>query len=161
MLPLTGPFQFRGIMINKIHTGNCIGLTHKLPNSSIDFVFTSPPYGAGIEYDTWPDDIEGNKKLIKALSTVLFKKMKAGEKLESVYNIGSGAGFTVLEVISSLEKVAEKKLNIINAPRRAGDPAKLVASTEKIKKLGWIPKHTSIEEIISTAWNWHSKNAVR
>ncbi|MEK7652183.1 MAG: UDP-glucose 4-epimerase GalE [Patescibacteria group bacterium] len=92
---------------------------------------------------------------------LLFKKMKAGEKLESVYNIGSGAGFTVLEVISSLEKVAEKKLNIINAPRRAGDPAKLVASTEKIKKLGWIPKHTSIEEIISTAWNWHSKNAVR
>ena len=55
--------------------------------------------------------------------------MKAGEKLESVCNIGMEQGYC-LEVISSLEKVAGKKLNIINAPRRAGDPAKLFASTE-------------------------------
>ncbi len=92
---------------------------------------------------------------------LLLENMKNQEKLEVTYNIGSGIGFTVLEVVAAVEKVSGKKMNIKYAPRRAGDPAKLVASSELIKELGWIPKYNSIEEIITTAWNWHSKNAVR
>jgi len=92
---------------------------------------------------------------------LLLEKMKNQEALATAYNIGNGAGFTVLEVVAAVEKVSGKKLDIKYAPRRAGDPAKLVASSELIKKLGWAPKYNSIEEIIATAWNWHSKNAVR
>lgn len=92
---------------------------------------------------------------------LLLEKMNNQEKLEVTYNIGSGIGFTVLEVVAAVEKVSGKKMNVKYAPRRAGDPAKLVASSELIKELGWIPKYNSIEEIITTAWNWHSKNAVR
>lgn len=92
---------------------------------------------------------------------LLLEKMKNMEKLELAYNIGSGTGYTVLEVVAAVERVSGKKFDIQYAPRRAGDPAKLVASPELIKELGWIPKYNSIEEIITTAWNWHSKNAVR
>lgn len=92
---------------------------------------------------------------------LLFKKMNNKEELEAVYNIGNGTGFTVLEVVAAVEKITGKKFDIKYAPRRAGDPAKLVASSELIKKFGWVPKYNSIEEIITTAWNWHSKNAVR
>lgn len=92
---------------------------------------------------------------------LLFQKMVAGESLEPVYNIGSGVGFTVLEVVSAVEKVSGKKLSLKYAPRRAGDPAKLVASLERIKSLDWAPKHSQIGEIVSTAWNWHVGRTVR
>lgn len=92
---------------------------------------------------------------------LLLEKMKNQEDLEAVYNIGNGVGFTVLEVVAAVEKVSGKKLDIKYAPRREGDPVKLVASSELIKRLGWVPKYNSIEEIIATAWNWHSKDAVR
>lgn len=63
-------------MINKIHNGDCIALIKDLKDDSIDLTFTSPPYGANIEYDIWKDDIAGNKVLIKGLAYNLFPKMK-------------------------------------------------------------------------------------
>ncbi|WP_445491764.1 UDP-glucose 4-epimerase GalE [Niallia sp. 03133] len=73
------------------------------------------------------------------------------------YNLGNGNGFSVKEVIDTCEKVTGRKANIEYADRRAGDPAKLVASSEKIQEeLGWEPKF-KLEEIISSAWKWHSK----
>jgi UDP-glucose 4-epimerase len=77
----------------------------------------------------------------------------------TVYNLGSNSGFSVKDVVDKTEAVIGKKVPIVNAPRRPGDPAKLVASSEKIKReLGWAPSYEGLEAIIATAWRWHQKN---
>ncbi len=76
-----------------------------------------------------------------------------------IFNLGNGVGYSVREVIEVARKVTGHSIPAIEAPRRAGDPARLVASSEKAKKiLGWNPVHNSLEEIISTAWNWHKNH---
>lgn len=76
------------------------------------------------------------------------------------YNLGNGKGFSVREVINAVKKVTGKEFEVIEVERRPGDPPILIASSDKIKKeLGWEPKHTEIEEIVSTAWKWHQKKA--
>jgi UDP-glucose 4-epimerase len=75
-----------------------------------------------------------------------------------VYNIGSNKGVTVMEVIAACEEVAGKTIPLEFARPRPGDPAVLVASTEKLKKeLGWKPKYDSISEIVKSAFLWHSR----
>lgn len=75
----------------------------------------------------------------------------------NIYNIGSETGFTVKEVISACEKVVGKKINVIEAKRRPGDPAVLVASSKKIsKELNWKPIYPGIQTIVQHAWHWHS-----
>ena len=74
-----------------------------------------------------------------------------------VFNLGNGVGFTVREIVDAAEKVVGKPIACEIASRRAGDPAQLVASSEKAKTvLGWKPKYDDIDTIISTAWRWHS-----
>jgi UDP-glucose 4-epimerase len=86
------------------------------------------------------------------------KKLRNGGK-SSTYNLGNGNGFTVKEVIDTARKVTEHAIPAEVAPRRAGDPAKLVASSEKaMKELGWKPEYSSLEKIIESAWNWHKNN---
>jgi len=81
----------------------------------------------------------------------------AGKKETATYNLGNGLGYSVKEVIDTCEKVTGKKANAIMSDRREGDPARLVASSEKIyKELGWKAEF-SLEQIISSAWKWHSK----
>lgn len=75
-----------------------------------------------------------------------------------VYNLGSQQGFSVLEIIRAAEKATGRKIAYEVAPRRAGDPARLVASSEKIKKaLGWKPKF-GIDGIMESAWKFHSQH---
>ncbi len=77
----------------------------------------------------------------------------------NVYNLGNGNGFSVKEVINSIQKITGKKVNVEIAPKRSGDPAALIASSEKIKnELGWFPRYTSLDDIVRTAWNWHKRN---
>ena len=72
-----------------------------------------------------------------------------------IYNLGSGAGFSVREVISACERVTGKSIPAQDSPRRAGDPAVLIASSERaISELGWTPKHTDLDEIVSDAWDF-------
>ena len=74
-----------------------------------------------------------------------------------IFNLGNGVGFTVNEVIETAEKVVGKPIKKIMDKRRAGDPATLIASSEKAKNvLGWKPEHDDLEEIITSAWKWHS-----
>ncbi|WMJ88752.1 UDP-glucose 4-epimerase GalE [Anaerocolumna sp. MB42-C2] len=74
----------------------------------------------------------------------------------NIFNLGNGVGFTVNEVIDAARKVTNSPIPAVITPRRAGDPAKLIASSEKAKTvLGWKPQHEDIEEIISSAWKWH------
>src|SRR5690606_10290658 len=72
-----------------------------------------------------------------------------------IYNLGSGTGFSVREVISACERVTGLPIAAQEAPRRAGDPAVLIASSERaIRELGWKPRHTDLDEIVSDAWEF-------
>lgn len=80
--------------------------------------------------------------------------LQGGEN--NVFNLGNGVGFTVNEVIECARKVTGHAIPAVVSPRRAGDPAQLVASSEKAKTvLGWKPRYDNLETIISTAWAWH------
>ena len=75
-----------------------------------------------------------------------------------IYNIGNGQGFTVRQVIDSVRRVTAKPIPVEVEPRRPGDPAVLVAGSDKIKAdLGWKPKFTEIDAIVETAWVWHQQ----
>ena len=74
-----------------------------------------------------------------------------------IFNLGNGIGFTVKEVIETAKEVTQKPIKAVEEGRRAGDPAVLIASSEKAKKvLGWKPEHADLHEIIESAWKWHS-----
>jgi len=74
------------------------------------------------------------------------------------YNLGTGGGSSVREVIESCRKITGRKFETIEKPRRPGDPPRLIASSDKIKKeLGWQPQFQSLDAIIESAWNWHQK----
>ena len=76
-----------------------------------------------------------------------------------VYNIGNGEGYSVLQVIEAARRVTGHAIPVLECERRAGDPAVLVASSEKIKKdLGWKPEIAGIDEIIASAWKWHQQH---
>ncbi len=73
-----------------------------------------------------------------------------------IFNLGNGVGFTVKEIIEAAQEVTGQEIPAVISPRRAGDPAKLIASSEKAKKvLGWRPEFVDVKEIIATAWKWH------
>jgi UDP-glucose 4-epimerase len=74
------------------------------------------------------------------------------------YNLGTGGGVSVREVIDSCRKLTGRKIDIVEKPRRPGDPPRLIASSEKIKReLGWKPQFQSLDAIIESAWKWHQK----
>lgn len=73
-----------------------------------------------------------------------------------VYNLGNGNGYSVLEVIETARKVTAHPILAKSAPRRPGDPARLVASSERIRdELGWVPRYRDLHTIIESAWRWH------
>jgi UDP-glucose-4-epimerase GalE len=76
----------------------------------------------------------------------------------NAYNLGTGTGYSVKQIVDEVESVTGKPVPRVNSPRRPGDPPQLVASAEKIKgELGWSPGLSSIETIVSTAWNWQKR----
>ncbi len=81
--------------------------------------------------------------------------MNGGES--NVFNLGNGVGYSVKEVIDTARKVTNHPIPAKEESRRAGDPARLVASGQKAKDiLGWEPKYTNLSDIIESAWKWHS-----
>ncbi len=73
-----------------------------------------------------------------------------------IYNLGNGSGFSVREVIESARRVTGHPIPVEICPRRPGDPAVLIASSEKIgRELGWRPRHTNLDSIVASAWDWH------
>ena len=89
--------------------------------------------------------------------------VRALEEIDRVtgeaFNVGNSRGFSILEVIDAAERITGRKIPRKLGPRRPGDPAVLVASKEKLKRvLGWEASHSSLEEIIQSAWTWKQKH---
>ena len=77
-----------------------------------------------------------------------------------VFNLGTGSGMSVAEILAAIEGISGAKIDRRMAGRRAGDPPSLVASADKARRvLGWEPTNSSIDQIISSAWRWHSRNS--
>lgn len=92
--------------------------------------------------------------LVSAHLLALEKLRKGGES--TIYNLGNGNGFSVHEVIETARRVTGTAIPAEIAPRRAGDPAQLVASSLKaMQELGWQPRYAALEKIIESAWKWH------
>lgn len=74
----------------------------------------------------------------------------------NVFNLGNGQGFSVKEMIDAARQATNQPIPVVLGTRRAGDPAQLIASSEKAQTiLGWTPQYTNVEDIIKTAWTWH------
>lgn len=87
---------------------------------------------------------------------ILALKQLARGANTGAYNLGNGNGYSVLEVIQTVEKVSGRQVNVVMDQRRAGDPAVLVASSQRIQsELGWKPQFPSLDSIVETAWKWH------
>ena len=83
--------------------------------------------------------------------------MQGGEN--NVFNLGNGVGFTVKEVVDVARTVTGHPIPAKVAPRRAGDPAQLIASSEKaIRVLGWKPQYNDLNTIVASAWAWHKSH---
>jgi UDP-glucose 4-epimerase len=96
--------------------------------------------------------------LTKAHLLALNSLLSGGDS--AVYNLGNNRGYSVREVIELARKVTGKPIPAIEADKRPGDPAVLIASSDKIKKkLGWKPEYEDLETIIQTAWKWHQREA--
>jgi UDP-glucose 4-epimerase len=94
-----------------------------------------------------------------ASAHILAVKYLMEGKESNIFNLGNGVGFTVNEVIEAARKVTGHPIPAAVVPRRAGDPAQLIASSEKAKSvLSWKPQHENIEEIIASAWKWHKSH---
>lgn len=78
----------------------------------------------------------------------------------AAYNLGNGNGFSIQEVIAAVQRVTGRQVTVVDAPRRAGDPARLVADAIKAREeLGWQAVYTDLELIVSHAWEWEKKQA--
>lgn len=114
----------------------------------------------GRDYDT-PDgtcirDYVHIADLCEAHWLALQSLMNGGPS--QAYNLGNGDGFSVQEVIDTAEAVTERKIAVVNAQRREGDPARLVAdATLARKQLGWKPQYTDLATIIAHAWKWETR----
>jgi UDP-glucose 4-epimerase len=81
------------------------------------------------------------------------------ERVSGIYNLGNGSGFSVREVIETVRKISGREVASVDSTRRPGDPARLVASSKKIREeLGWIPDFPDLEAIVETAWQWHKEH---
>lgn len=96
---------------------------------------------------------------VEDLTAAHFLAIKALDKgiRNQMFNLGSGAGYSVKEIVKTVEKVTGKKVNLTIGPRRPGDPAKLIASSSKANKiLGWKPTR-SLQTIVQSAWAWEQQ----
>jgi UDP-glucose 4-epimerase len=110
----------------------------------------------GTDYDT-PDGT-CIRDYIHILDLAQAHILALGEAARGCYNLGTGGGSSVREVIESCRKITGRKIETIEKPRRPGDPPRLIASSKRIKEeLGWKPQFQSLDAIIESAWKWHQK----
>ncbi|HEU67674.1 MAG TPA: UDP-glucose 4-epimerase, partial [Candidatus Acetothermia bacterium] len=114
----------------------------------------------GTDYDT-PDgtairDYIHVSDLARA-HVLALRALEEGRAAEA-YNLGTGQGHTVREVVEVCRRVTGREIRAVDAPRRPGDPAALVADPSRAKReLGWEPKFTALDPIVETAWRWMTR----
>ena len=114
----------------------------------------------GIDYPT-PDGtcIRDYIHIADLVSAHLLALEALGERDQLVYNLGNGSGYSVREVIETAREVTSHPIPVIESSRRTGDPARLVASSEKIRReLEWTPQHPDLKDILESAWKWHKSH---
>lgn len=112
----------------------------------------------GTDYDTPDGSCVRDYVHVSDLADAHLKALDhlRGGAPSTAYNLGSGSGFSVLEIIEIAKKVCARPIPVRHVERRSGDPAVLVASSEKIRsELGWAPRFDDIESIVASAWRWH------
>lgn len=149
------------------HISGKIGEAHNPETHLIPLVLQVPlgkrPYISifGNDYDTKDGTCVRDYIHVTDLAQahILALKYLAEGNDSDVFNLGNGIGFTVNEIIESARKVTGLDIPAKYEARRAGDPSKLIASSEKAKTvLGWNPEYPDVEKIIETAWNWHKSH---
>ncbi|AXM89531.1 UDP-glucose 4-epimerase GalE [Anoxybacillus ayderensis] len=147
--------------------GTMLGEDHR-PETHVIPLILQVPLGKREEFHIFGDDYDTYDgtcirdyihvlDLVDAHMLAVEKLRKGSESV--VYNLGNGNGFSVKEVVEAARRVTGHPIPAKIMPRRPGDPARLVASSEKAKReLGWKPIYTTIEEIVSSAWEWHKAN---
>ena len=131
--------------------------THLIPNV-LKVALGEKPHVEiyGTDYDTPDGTCIRDYIHILDLSRAHILALQA-EKSAS-YNLGTGGGASVREVIECCRKITGKKIPVVEKSRRSGDPPRLIAASAKIKsELGWRPKFESLDAIVQSAWNWHQK----
>jgi len=131
--------------------------THLIPNV-LKVALGQKPYVEiyGTDYDT-PDGT-CIRDYIHIVDLARAHMRALGAAQSEFYNLGTGGGSSVREVIAACRKITGRKIDIVEKPRRPGDPPRLIASSEKIKRdLGWRPQFESLDAIIESAWKWHQK----
>lgn len=129
--------------------------THLIPNI-LKVALGQKPHVEiyGSDYET-PDGT-CVRDYIHILDLAQAHMLALGADSSGFYNLGTGGGSSVREVVASCERVTGKKITVVEKPRRAGDPARLIASSGKIQAaLGWKPQYQAIDQIIASAWAWH------
>jgi UDP-arabinose 4-epimerase len=85
------------------------------------------------------------------------QRLEQGERLPLALNVGTGRGYSVRQIVDAISAVTGRDVPHTVGPRRAGDPASLVADCREVEaSLGWAPKHSGLHDIIATAWRWHT-----
>lgn len=135
--------------------------THLIPRAIQALLADEPFMLTGVDYPT--EDRTCVRDYVHIMDLVdahlLALDALRGGAYSAAYNVGSGVGYSVRQILSAVQQVAGKPLLIQERPRRAGDPAILVASPDKIKReLNWQPKHQNITDIVASALNWHSRH---
>ncbi len=131
--------------------------THLIPNV-LKVALRQKPHVEiyGTDYDTPDGTCIRDYIHILDLSRAHILALDATES--AYYNLGTGGGSSVREVIDCCRKITGKTIPVVEKPRRPGDPPRLIAASEKIKReLGWRPQFQKLDAIIESAWHWHQK----
>ena len=147
------------------HPSGAIGEAHN-PETHLIPIILQVPLGQREKVSIYGDDYDTRDgtcvrdyihvtDLAQAHILALDHLLQGGES--DVFNLGNGVGFTVKEVIDVARAVTGHPIPAETCPRRAGDPAQLIASSKKaVEQLGWKPKYNDLNTIIASAWKWHS-----
>jgi UDP-glucose 4-epimerase len=134
-------------LLTKVACQHVVGARSKISVFGTDY---PTPDGTGIRDYIHVEDL--------ASAHVDALRYLRGNGNSTTLNVGYGRGYSVRELLSTVEKVAGKKLTIVEEPRRAGDPPALVAQASRIREtLGWSPKHDNIETIVGTQLAWEKR----
>jgi UDP-glucose 4-epimerase len=130
--------------------------THLIPLAIDAALGRRPPLEVfGTDYPTQDGTCIRDYIHVTDLADAHLRTLERLEQGSVTYNLGNGAGYSVLEVIAAVERVAGRKVPHVLGPRRAGDPAVLVASAERIRReTGWQPRFERLDDIVSTAYAW-------